>query len=135
MQRFGFGRGRPAHNDDFDSKRARRFDLGVGRVAAAVLGDQRLHPLVAHKRDFVSEREGPALKDQLAVGQGVDLRGPVDRADDVAMLRRSREGGELQPALSEEDCPRAGPESVDGLLDCRDLDPAVAGLRASRAGG
>lgn len=135
MQRLGFRRGRLSHNDDFDSKRARRFDLGIGRAAAAVLGDQRLHPLVAHKRDFVSEREGPALKDQLAAGQRVDLRGPVDRPDDVAVLWGLREGRELQSALCEEDCPGAGPESVDGLIDCRDLDPTIAGVRhPSRSG-
>ena len=42
VQRFGFRRWRPAHDDDFDSKRARRLDLGVGRAPAAVLGHQRL---------------------------------------------------------------------------------------------
>ena len=128
MQRFGFRRGRPAHDDDFDSKRARRFDLGVGRVAAAVLGHQRLHPFVAHKRDLVGERERSALKDELIVGQGVDLRGPVDRPYDVAMLWRSREGGELQTALSQEDRSWLLAESMDGLVDCRDLDPAVTEL-------
>ena len=135
VQRFGFGRGRPAQDDDFDSKRARRFDLGVGRAPAAVLGHQRFDSLVAHKRCFVGERERTAREDELAVGQGVDLRRPVDRAHDVAMLRRSREGGELQPALRQKDCPWLLPESVDGLLDCRDLDPAIAGLACpGRAG-
>jgi hypothetical protein len=42
------------------------------------------------------------------------------------MLRRSREGGELQPALSQENRPWPLPESVDGLIHCRDLDPAIA---------
>ncbi len=68
-------------------------------------------------------------------GQGVDLRWPVDRPHDVAMLRRSREGGELQPALSEENRPPLSPKSVDGVVHRRDLDPAVAGLaRPGRAG-
>ena len=75
MQSLGFSRGWLPHNDDFDSERARRFDLGIGRAAAAVLGDQRLDPLIVHMRDFVSERERSALKDQLAAGQRVDLRG------------------------------------------------------------
>ena len=128
MQRFGFRRGRPAQHDDFDSERARRLDLGVGRAPAAVLGHQRLDPLVAHERRFVSEREGPPLKDQLAVGQGVDLRRPIDRPHDVAMLRGSRESGELQPALGEKHCSWGFPESVDGLFNRRDLDPAIAGV-------
>ena len=42
MDSLGLGRGRAAQDDDLDSKRARRFDLGVGRAAAAVLGHQRL---------------------------------------------------------------------------------------------
>ena len=33
------GQGRPAQNDDRDAERARRDDLAVGRVPAAVLGD------------------------------------------------------------------------------------------------
>ena len=128
LKRLGFGRGRPAHNDDFDPKRTRRLDLGVSRAAAAVLGHQRLDPLVAHKGGFVGERKRSALKDQLAIRQGVDLRGPVDRPNNVPMLRGSREGGELQPALGEKDCSCGIPENLDGLLDCRDLDPAIAGL-------
>ena len=105
MKRFGFRRGRPAHDDDLDFKRARRLDLGVGRAAAAVLGHQRLNTLAFHEREFVGERERTARENQLAVGQGVDFRRPVDRSHDVAMLRRSRERGELQPALGEENRP------------------------------
>lgn len=130
--RFGFGRGRPAHDDDFDSKRARRFDLGVGRAPAAVLGHQRFDSLIAHKRCFVGERERTARENQFAVGEGAKLCRPVYRTHDVAMLRRSREGGELQPALSQKDCPWLLPKSVHGRIDCRDLDPAVAGLACPR---
>ena len=132
MERFGFGRGRPAQDDDFDSKRARRFDLGVGRAPAAVLGHQRFDSLIAHKRCFVGKRERTAREDEPAVGQGADLHGPVYRAHDVAMLRSSREGGELQLALRQKDCPWLLPKSVDGRIDCRDLDPAVAGLACPR---
>ena len=127
MQRFGLGRGRATQDHDFDSKRARRFDLGVGRAAAAVLGHHRLHPLVTHERGFVIKREGPALKDERAVGQGADLLGSIDRPHDIAMLRGSRESGDLQPALREKNCSWGCPESVDGLLDRRDLDPAIVG--------
>ena len=132
VERFDFGRRRRTHDYDLDLERARRLDLGVGRIAAAVLGHQRLNTLAFHESKFMSERERTARKDQLASGQGVDLRGPVDRPHDVAMLRGSREGGELLPALREEDCSRRGPESVDGLLDCRDLEPAVASLARPR---
>ncbi len=128
MKRLGFGRGRPAHDDDLNPERARRLDFGIGRAPAAVLGDQRFDPLVAHKRGFVSERERPARKDQLAARQRVDLSGPVDRPDEVAMLRRSREGRELQPALRKEDSFWNGSESVDGVIHGLNLDPAIARL-------
>ena len=91
--------------------------------------------LALHKREFVGQRERSAREDQLAAGQGVYLRGPVDRPHDVAMLRGAREGGELQAALREENCSSADPKSVDGFIDCRDLDPAVAGFARPRRAG
>ena len=132
MQRLGFGRGWPADNDDFDFKRARRLDLGVSRVTAAVLGHQRLNTLAFHESKFISERERTARKDKLAAGQGVDIRGPVYRSHDVAMLRRSREGGELQATLSEENRLPLSPKSRDGVVHGCDLDPAVARLARPR---
>jgi len=128
IQRFSLWRGRPAHDDHFDSKRARRLDLWIGGATAAVLGDKSFYPLALHERELIGEREGPAREDKLEVGKGVDFRGLVDRAHDIAMLRRSREGGELQPALGEENCFRCGPESADGLIDCRDFNPAIIGF-------
>ena len=132
VKRFGFRRGRPAHDDDFDSKRARRFDLGAGRAPTAVLGHQRLNMLAFHESKFISVRERTARENQFTVGEGANLCRPVYRAHDVAMLRGSREGGELQPALRQKDCLWLLPKSVDGRIDCRDLDPAVAGLACPR---
>ena len=135
MKLFGVRRGRPAHDDDLDFKRARRLDLGVGRMASAVLGHQRLNTLPFHEREFVGKRERTARKDQLVIRQGVDFRRPVDRTHDVAMLRRSRERGELQPALGEENRPSLSPKSHDGVVHGRDLDPAVIGLARPRGAG
>jgi hypothetical protein len=135
VERFGFGRWRPAHDDDFDLERTRRFDLGVGRAPAAVLGHQSVDPLALHQREFVGEGERAAAKDQLAVGEGVDLRRTVDRSYDVVMLLSSRESGELQPTLGEENSSRFTSEGNDGVVHGRDLDPAVARLaRPGRAG-
>ena len=132
VKRFGFGSRGPAHDDHLDFKRARGLDLGVSRVTAAVLGHQRLNTLAFHESKFISERERTARKDQLVAGQGVDLRGPVDRPHDVAMLRGSREGGELQATLSQEYRLRPNPKSRDGVVHGRDLDPAVARLARPR---
>ena len=132
VMRFGFRRGWPAHDDDLDLKRAGRLDLGVGRAPAAVLCHQHLDTLVFHERELVSEREWPSRKDQLVIRQGVDIRGPVYRSHDVAMLRRSREGGELQATLSEENRLPLSPKSRDGVVHGCDLDPAVARLARPR---
>ena len=132
VNRFGFRRGRPAHDDDLDFKPARGLDLGVGRAPAAVLGHQRFDALAFHEREFVSERERTAREDQLAVGEGVDFRGAVDRPHDVAMLRRLCEDGELKPTLSQENRLGQNPKSRDGVLHGHDLDPAVARLACPR---
>jgi hypothetical protein len=132
VKRFGFRRGRPAHDDDVDLKRARRLDLGVGRAPAAVLGHQGFDALAFHEREFVSERERTARENQFAVGEVANLCRPVYRAHDVAMLRRSPEGGKLEPTLSEEHSLRPSPKGSDGVLHGYDLDPAVAGLACPR---
>lgn len=135
VMRFGFRRGWPAHDDDLDLKRAGRLDLGVGRAPAAVLCHQHLDTLVFHERELVSERERTSRKDQLVIRQGVDFRRPVYRSHDVAMLRRLRECGELQPALSEKNSPALSPKSRDGIVHRRDLDPAVIGFARPRGAG
>lgn len=132
VKHFGFRRGWPAHDDDLNLKRAGCLDLGVSRVTAAVLGDQRVHPLVAHKRKFISERERAARENQLVFREGVYRCGAVDGPRDVAMLRRLREDGELQTALSQKYRLRPNPKSGDGVLHGRDLDPAVARLARPR---
>ena len=135
VMRFGFRRGWPAHDDDLDLKRAGRLDLGVGRAPAAVLCHKHLDTLVFHERELVSERERPSRKDQLVIRQGVDFRRPVYGSHDVAMLRRLRECGELQPALSEKNSPALSPKSRDGIVHRRDLDPAVIGFARPRGAG
>ena len=135
VQSFRFRRGRLAHDDNLDLQRPRRLDLGVGRAPATVLGHQRFDPFALHQCEFVGERERAARQDQPAFGQRVDLRRPVDRPHDVAMLRRSREGGELQPPLREEDCSWGRTESVDSVVHGSDFKPAVAGLARPRSAG
>ncbi len=63
VKRFGFRRGRPAHDDDFDFKRARRLDLRIGRAPAAVLGHQRLDALALRMSASSSASEnGPRAR-------------------------------------------------------------------------
>ena len=69
MHRLGFGRGRPAHDDDFDLKHARRLDLGVGGAPPAVLGHQRLDALVFHQRSSPASEKGPRARISLQSGR------------------------------------------------------------------
>ena len=134
-ERFGFGRGWPAHDDDRDFKHARRLDLGVGRAPAAVLCHKHLDTLAFHEGEFVRDRERTAGKDQLMIRQGVDFGWPVYRSHDVAMLRRSRERGELQPALGKKNRPPLSPKSRDGVVHRCDLGPAIIGFARPRGTG
>ena len=117
--------------------RARRLDLGVGRGAAAVLGDERLDPLVAHQLKFVGERERAAREDRACSRGRASISGrPVDRAHDIAVLRRAREGGELQPPLGQKHAFAASARAPSTAASMsRDFDPAVAvAARPGRAG-
>ena len=128
VQRLRFRRLRPPHDHHLDPEQARRLDLGIGRASAAVLGDEDLDLLVPHQREFVLERERPAREDQPAIGERARLGRRIDRPNDVAVLRRAGEGGELEPPLGQEHGLRRGAERVDRLLHRRDLVPAVAFL-------
>src|ERR1700677_558010 len=135
VKRPGFRRGRRAHDDDLDLKRARHLDLGVCRVSATVLRNQGFDSLAFHERKLISKRERTARENQFAVGEGANLTRPGDRSDDVAMLRRSREGGELQATLSQKYRLRPNPKSRGGVVHGRDLDPPVIGFRRPRGAG
>ena len=134
---LGFRRGRPAHHDDLDAKRARRLDLGVGRRRRRCSWSpaSRCRSRCISARSSASAN-GPALEDELAVGQGVDLRRPVDRrargSDAAALARRRRAAA--GPG-QEDRSAAASPSAATASSHRRDLDPAVAGLaRPGRAG-
>ena len=88
-----------------------------------------------HEREFFGKRERTARKDQLVIRQGVDVRWRVYRTHDVAMLRRSRERGQLKSALGKKNRPPQSSKSPDGVVHRRDLDPAVTGLACPREAG
>jgi hypothetical protein len=128
VKRFGFRRGRRAHDDDLDVKRARHLDLGVCRVSATVLRNQGFDSLPFHERKLISKRERTPRENQFAVGEGANVCRPGDRSYDVAMLRRSREGGKLQATLGQKYRLRPNAKSRDGVAHGHDLDPAVTRL-------
>ena len=134
-ERFGLRRLRPFDQNDLKPELARRLDLGVGRLAAAVLGDQNFDRFRPHQLDLIGEREGPAGEDQLVIRKRVDLGRRVDRAHEIAMLRGAPEGGEPEAPLGEKDDAARGAQRLDGFVDRGDLGPSVAGQRLPRQAG
>jgi hypothetical protein len=130
MRRLRDGRlGGSTHHDHGNAEVSGRLDFPISRGAAAVLGDNEFDSFAAYQRFFVDETKRTTRKDQAMRGQGVDLRGPFDRAHEIAMLRRAGEGAELLPALREEDIARLLAERARGVFHCLDFDPAIAVLR------
>ena len=104
----GFGRrhvrqGRPADHDHLDAKRPRRGDLAIGRLAAAVLGDDDIDAMVLEQRAFVRLAERPARQQIGRIGHRQRRLDRIDAADEIVMLRRGLEGGDLLPAERQED--------------------------------
>ena len=64
MERRVFLGRRPINDDHLDAQRAGCLYLRLGRRAAAVLGDERVDPLIAHQGDLVLDAERSARKDQ-----------------------------------------------------------------------
>ena len=67
--------------DDRQVKRPRRLELGLGRGAAAVLGDQHVDAVLAHQTDFVGELERTTRLDVGRMFENVLVDG-LDRADE-----------------------------------------------------
>ena len=114
------------HHDDRQVERARRRELAVGRIAAAVLGDDDLDLTLAQQPVFGRLVERPAIENVIGVGQlgiGFDW---IDAAHDVLMLRRAPKRREFLPADGEKYHLRPVAERRDGIIDAGDLDPAVA---------
>ena len=93
VEGFGLGRGWPAHNDDFDRKRARRLDLGVGRASAAVFCHQRVDPLAVssarvHQGQRTDRAQGSACDQARRRRPRADRS--LARCSDVAALARTR---------------------------------------------
>ena len=101
----GFDRGnggqrRPAQHDHVDSERSCRHDLAVGRIAAAVLGDDDIDLMFRHQFPVIGLREWSACRE---VGRIWHRQWRIDRinaADEIAVLRRLGECRDIPAAGS-----------------------------------
>src|SRR6185437_1493823 len=101
----------------------------VGRLAAAVLGDDGLDPMRAHQRKLVRLNEGPASGEVGCVWQGKRRIDRIDAADQIKMLRRLQQGRQLVAPKRHQDAARCLPKRSHGVADILDFRPTVAGDR------
>ena len=84
-RRQGGSRGAGDH-DNLDTEQTCGLDLGVGRRAAAVLGDDGIDTMLPHQVDFAFEREGATVEDIVDIGKGKRRIDRIDTAHQIEML-------------------------------------------------
>ena len=99
---------RPRDHDDRQAERARRLDLGVGRRRRRNSWRPRTSIFSSRQQARLGRRvERSARLQQADVGrQVVAARGGSIDARDIVVLRRRREGAQLEAAEAEEDAAR-----------------------------
>ncbi len=120
--------------EDREAEGAGGGELGVGGGAAAVLGDEDVDAVPDEERALGGFGEGAAGEEEFGLRQGLGV-GRVDGAEQVMVLGGGAEEAGFLAADREEDAGRGGAEGFRGVGEGRDEGPAVAGLRAARAGG
>lgn len=80
------GSGRAGDHDNLDTEQACGLDLGIGRHATAVLGDDGVDTVLPHKVDFALEREGTTVEDVVDIGKGKRRIDGIDAAHQIEML-------------------------------------------------
>ncbi len=119
---------RAPHHDDRNFKNSCCLDLCVGRRSTAVLADNDVNAFVPHELYFRTLGERPPRKNKAMPGQLHDVSRPIDRADNVGMLRRPREGRQLQPAVSKENTSRTISKSPNCRINVINHKPPIANL-------
>jgi hypothetical protein len=126
------GQSRSAQHDDLNSKRSRRRDLAVGRVAAAVLADNEFRAMLLQQRAFFGLGEWAACHNIARIGQHERRLDRIDAAHNIPMLRGGGECRDLLPADCEKHSARSASKRADCVGDVVDLDPSVACERGPR---
>ena len=97
---------RTADEKDLDAERARGGDLAVGRLPAAVLGDDRVDAVCFEQRAVVGLGKGSAREDVGRMRHAERRLDRIDAADEIGVLRRGLEGREFLAAEREKDFSR-----------------------------
>ena len=110
-----------------DAKAARRRDLAVGRLAAAVLGDDDLDLVDHQKLPFRLFLERAGSEQVTRMANAKRRRDRIDTADQIVVLRRAFEVEGLLPADGEEDASRRLAQHAGCFGNRGNAGPAVAG--------
>ena len=89
---------RAPYHQDRQAKRASGVQLGLRAAAPCVLAHHNVHPVLAQQGDVACHIEGAARDNGRVVWQRWQSVGLVDQAQDVMVLRLTREGGQMHPA-------------------------------------
>ncbi len=118
---------RALNHHDRQAKRARRFDLGDGGIAAGVFRQNNLDAVLAEQPDVVLRREGAARLNEDDVRQSERRGGQINQAYNVGVLRRGLQLGEGEAADPAENLPGLGANRLDSGGHIWRKRPIVAG--------
>lgn len=126
---FRFG---ASQQNDRDASRAGGGNFGIGCRAAGIFGDQNINVFGREQRGFLRFGKRPARQDQAVSGAGpVKVLQPgwrVNGADEVKMLGRMGEFGQIQPAMGEENALGSQRQGGDRSGNRINLLPDIAAL-------
>ena len=128
------GLSRARDHDNRQPQMAGGAEFGERRLAAAVLANDHIDQFLAQKLVLRFKREGAAPKDCAMARQARRKRERLNRANKIEMLRRRREGVQLQPADRQKYALRFTPERGGGGGHIDGIDPMIARLREPRPG-
>ncbi len=104
-------------------------NLAIGRAATTVLGDNDVDPVSSQKLLLGFFPKGAGRKNIAGIGNGERWHDCIDAADDIGVLRRVLEMGNLLPADREEYASGGVTEDGHCLGNGRNAGPAISGHR------
>jgi hypothetical protein len=115
-----------AQHYHLDADTARRGNLAVGRVPAAVLADDRVDAMGGQQLALGTFCERAARNQISRVRYGQRRINRIDAAYEIMVLRRRRERDEFFAAEREKDVARFGPEGPHGVGHVVSFRPTIA---------
>lgn len=116
---------RRRHHDNGKTKGARRCNLGIGRLSAAVLGHENVDGVLPHQGNFIVDGKDTTRQQEVVVGRQVHGWRRIDGADQVMMGDAVAKITDPQPTNRQEDAPGRLTQRGEGGCIVGDLNPVV----------